>query len=289
MGLNRRVLPAALIAAFLAVCSCASAPDGTHRFAELQAQMVELQKAQAGVIARMDEINHALLVLEEAVRLNKQEIERVSKTAVSPRVTIAAAPPQPAPKPPALPPTTSPPPDGPLAGQGGEFVAPPPSLDPGRVAPDRAAPPILPRRSVKAAIDGTFRVEPDPALLADAAFAGAWASHKPGGYALAIFAWNDVQSGAGGPGVVNAARYYQAEAYFQLGEYAQAISLFQGIPGNAQAGAYRAAAAYRLACCQEAAGRVADAVAQYRKVIEQFPGTDAAKRASGRLGQVESR
>jgi TolA-binding protein len=248
--------------------------------------MVELQKAQAGVVARMDEVNHALLVLEEAARLNTQEIERVSKAAVTPRITIAGPPARPEPKP-ATPPAT--PTAEPLVGQGGEFVAPPPSLDPARVATDRAAPPVLPRPSGKASLDLRFVVEPDAALMKNAAFAKAWADHKPGGYALAIFAWNDALADGTTPGVAIAARYYQAEAYYQLGEYAQAAGLFQGIPGNAQAGTYRAAAAYRLACCHEAAGKFADAVAQYRKVVEQFPGTDAAKRASGRIGQIESR
>ena len=278
--MNRAFLWAGCLAAILGVCACASTPRAEPRLAELQAQMVEVQKAQAGVNARMDEMSHALLVLEEAVRLNKDEIDKVARTSTTPRITITNPPARPEPKTPAAA-------LAPLAGQGGEFVAPPPAFDPTRNDLDRAAPPVLPKSGSVAPADSRFRVDPDPALLKDPQFRKAWEAQKPGGYALAIYAWSDVTGGSKDPRAVAAAGYYQAEAYFQLKEYTHAISLFQGLADDAQAGAYRAAAAYRWAGCLDATGRLADAKAQYRKVAEKFPGSEAATLATERLKRLE--
>ena len=284
MGLNRAFLQAGCLAAILWACSCASAPQGGSPVADLQAQMVELQKAQAGLNARIDEVNHALLVLEEAVRLNKGEIEKVSRNATAPRITIVNPPERSQPAPPA-----PPEPPAALTGQGGEFVAPPPALDPANKGLDRSAPPIFPKSDPRKAAGGEprLRVDPGPELLKDPLFRKAWENRKPGGYALSIYEWNDVASGSQDPKVVAAARYYQADAYYELKEYSQAIRLFQELPDDAQAGAYRAAAACRLAACLDAAGRLAEAKAQYRKVVERFAGSDAAAVAAERLKRLE--
>jgi TolA-binding protein len=286
MRLNRAFLQAGCLAAILWTSSCASTSQGESPVADLQAQMVELQKAQAGLNARIDEVNHALLVLEEAVRLNKDEIAKVSRNATTPRITIANPPDRPLPKSLAGPE----PPGAPLAGQGGEFVAPPPGLDPVGKGLDRVAPPVFPKVEPKKTAGGgepRIRLDPTADLLKDPGFRKAWENHKPGGYALSIYEWNDLAAGSKDPNVVAAARYYQADAYFQLKDQAQAIRLFQAIADDAQAGAYRAPAACRLAACLDAAGRLAEAKAQYRKVIEQFPGSDAATAAAERLKRLE--
>jgi TolA-binding protein len=222
----------------------------------------------------MDEIETSLLVIQEANRLTKAQLEALERRAAAPgvmivdRATEPPAPAQPGPEP-VL--------DGRTTGRGGEFVAPPPQLDPTlKASPDWPA-----------AGEQDCAPEPDADLLGDPAFVKAWEVHRSGRFAVAVFEWNEVLVG-GGARRSAVARYYLGDAYFRIKEYGQAVAMFQTAASQPEAALYRPCAAYRAARSLELLGQGAAAGRQYRSVISQYPGSAVAGMARTRLTDLES-
>lgn len=261
----------------LGFISCAKTTDLSPRINELQNQLIELQKSQASLNVRMDELGNSIMVLEETTRLSRMELENLKRSTTSPRITITNRQAEdsrtyPRTQPPVAEENLKPA----ISGRGGEYVAPPPLLDPS--VPVQIKEPISPAEDC--------RIEPSADLLADAGFAKAWAVHSSERYGLAIYEWSEVKSSVSDESIRFAALYFLAECYYRLKEYQQAVSLYSETARGATGVLYRQCALLKVAMCLEFSGKSAEAIDWYNQVVQNYPGTDVAKLAQGRLSKI---
>jgi len=263
-------LLAITIAVAMGIClSCAERNNPAPQTADLQAQLIEIQKAQVGLNARMDEINHDLYVLQETVKENREAIGDLEGRTRRPQITIksgsGSAPP---------PKKTTPAPAPAAPPRGGEFVAPPPEV----VNREPAASPPKETGPATALFAGGLGNE----------FAPVVQLIKEGQYGLAIFEINELGPGGGGPDRLASVGLLRGECYFGLKDYPQAVKEFHKVINIENVEGEKAShALYKIGLCLERISDPAGARAFYDRAANEYPGTRAAELARERRAALE--
>ncbi len=248
---------------------CMTSYARTQDVDKMRAQMTEMQQSMAHLNLRMEELNNSVMILQETARANRESIRGLQTDIEKPSIYIAQTPPM----------DTNP--TRPLP-QGGEMPRGTPDMPramsfpiPYTGAPSKS--PVTPT-AVAATMPG------EPAKGASPALEPAVRQFQDGNYGLAAYdlaAWL-----AANPNAADStqARYYLAESYYQLGDFAQAAREY-GLVLARGAGSLGAKATLRAGQCFAAQGQSAKSEELFRKVVAQYPGTAEADLAGKELAK----
>lgn len=262
----RFVLPVLALCAVFAT-GCMTNYARTQDVDKMRAQMTELQQSMAHLNLRMEELNNSVMILQETARANRESIRGLQTDLEKPTIYVAPAP------------MADTNPTRPLP-QGGEMSR-------GVTDMPRAMSFPIPYTGVgsKSPIAPTsVATSPEPAKGASTALEPAVRQFQDGNYGLA--AYDLAAYLAANPNAADSAqaRYYLAESYYQLGDFAQAAREY-GLVLARGAGSLGAKATLRAGQCFAAQGQTAKSEELFRKVVAQYPGTAEADLAGKELAK----
>jgi tol-pal system protein YbgF len=113
------------------------------------------------------------------------------------------------------------------------------------------------KRAYDAALSLVNARQYGPALAALAAFLVKWPDHP----------------------YVDHAMYWRGECYFAQGDYTAALEQFDGVIARFPAGSKAPDALLKLGICHQKLGRAAQAKASFDRLLQEYPQSDAARRA----------
>ena len=262
----RFALPVLALCAVFAT-GCMTQYARTQDVDKMRAQMTEMQQSMAHLNLRMEELNNSVMILQETARANRESIRGLQTDLEKPTIYVAQTPAM----------DTNP--TRPLP-QGGDVARGGPAMPQAMSFP-------IPYTGVgsKSPITPTAGVSsPEAAGASSPALEPAVRQFQGGNYGLA--AYDLAAYLAANPNAADStqARWYLAESYYQLGDFAQAAREY-GLVLARGAGSLGAKATLRAGQCFAAQGLTAKSEEMFRKVVAQYPGTAEADLAGKELAK----